>query len=567
MAGHIRDPLHGYIPITLIERMILEDRLAQRLRAIGQSAAAQLVFPSMTVTRFSHSLGAMHLVSRMFRAALTNADEVTRQHMVDGFVALVRDQDSTLIGRDDDRDQSRERVFRGEGLEGLPGLFKPTERLATIIVEQSLRLVSLLHDLGHLPFSHDFEDALARFFVQYPDRRKHLPNLAAAVEANEKLHEIIGYRLADWVQDELLGTADTKVSPESLLVTRCAVSLAQKIFHSEEDVANPLGPITRWLYGLVSGEVDADRCDYILRDARHYGLDGASYDLDRLIGNLVVIRTDDGGRLETMILDRGTTAGEEFLIARVRMYQWAIYHHKIQQAAAGLRFVLRHELAGSDEYIGAFMEDLETLVGTKPGDPKAMRPVFARFADYTDGWWIEHLKRRLGNAEWCEANPLPARWAALFVYRDPGPFSLWKTATEITGDDRTALNSLTAEDWQAGGSIADAVRHLEEAGILVAALHFKPWKARAGETPQVSRLRIWNRKTATAEPLSTISSLVAGLDAAWDESVHVLAFSAGAPWADRAARAELAESTVAALTSAANSSSSSSPSTTPTEAT
>jgi hypothetical protein len=150
----------------------------------------------------------------------------------------------------------------------------------------------------------------------------------------------------------------------------------------------------------------------------------------------------------------------------------------------------------------------------------------------------------------------------LFVYRDPQPFSLWKTATDITRDERTALNSLTAEDWQAGGSIAGAVRHLEATGILVAALHFKPWKARAGETPQVSRLRIWNRKTATAQPLSTVSSLVAGLDAAWDESVHVLAFSAGAPWADRAARAELAESTVGVLTSAAISNSSSTSTTT-----
>src|SRR4051794_39243876 len=72
-VGRIRDPVHGYISFTTAEALVLKDPLVQRLRYIRQSAAAHLVFPGMNVNRFEHSLGAMHVASRLFRSALTPA--------------------------------------------------------------------------------------------------------------------------------------------------------------------------------------------------------------------------------------------------------------------------------------------------------------------------------------------------------------------------------------------------------------------------------------------------------------------------------------------------------------
>jgi uncharacterized protein len=60
-AGRIRDPIHGYVSYTGIERIIIDSPIAQRLRHIGQSGMAQMVFPEVRSSRFSHSLGAMHL--------------------------------------------------------------------------------------------------------------------------------------------------------------------------------------------------------------------------------------------------------------------------------------------------------------------------------------------------------------------------------------------------------------------------------------------------------------------------------------------------------------------------
>jgi hypothetical protein len=79
--GRVRDPVHGYIPFTAIERAIFDDPVAQRLRYISQSGVAHLVYPEVRTSRFAHSLGAMHLASRFFASAIGDADDGTRQRL------------------------------------------------------------------------------------------------------------------------------------------------------------------------------------------------------------------------------------------------------------------------------------------------------------------------------------------------------------------------------------------------------------------------------------------------------------------------------------------------------
>jgi HD superfamily phosphohydrolase len=231
-----------------------------------------------------------------------------------------------------------------------------------------------------------------------------------------------------------------------------------------------------------------------------------------------------------MVLSGGTSAAEEYLTARLRMYQWAVYHHKIQQAAAGLRCGLHHELSGPDPDVAQFLDDLEYLADKKKLDPKEARPVFRRLADYTDGWWLHIFKIRLQDQKWIAANPIAERWIALFVYREHGPRSLWKTAFDLTAEERVALNALTEVDWHADIKLHDALDQLERQGVLVARLPFKPWKATTtAEGGQKSRLTVWNRKTKEGTPINQLSSLVASLDSVWEQSIHVLAFAAGQP--------------------------------------
>ena len=112
-----RDPVHGFIEVTLLENKIINSPPFQRLRNIKQLAMTNLVYHGAEHTRFGHSLGVMHLVTKAFWA-------VIHKRMVDW---------------------SQEKL---------------------LWYEQILRLIALTHDLGHAPFSHSSEEFL-------PDKLKH----------------------------------------------------------------------------------------------------------------------------------------------------------------------------------------------------------------------------------------------------------------------------------------------------------------------------------------------------------------------------------------------------------
>src|ERR1051326_2554073 len=104
--GEIADPIHRYIRFSSPEKDIIDSREFQRLRRIRQLAGAHLVYPSAQHSRFEHSIGAMHIAG-----------------------------------------------IAGEALLG-KGYIDDAE-----IVEE-LRIAALLHDIGHGPFSHLFEEVL-----------------------------------------------------------------------------------------------------------------------------------------------------------------------------------------------------------------------------------------------------------------------------------------------------------------------------------------------------------------------------------------------------------------------
>src|SRR5512132_2291928 len=102
----IRDPIHGTIPVSEPEKAVIDSRFFQRLRSIRQLGFGDLAFPGATHTRHAHSLGAMHVSSRLFDAV------ASRVSLPPG----VRDR------------------FRA-----------------------AVRLAVLCHDLGHMPLSHASE--------------------------------------------------------------------------------------------------------------------------------------------------------------------------------------------------------------------------------------------------------------------------------------------------------------------------------------------------------------------------------------------------------------------------
>ncbi len=141
--------------------------------------------------------------------------------------------------------------------------------------EQALYLAILLHDLGHGPFSH----ALEHFFIP------------------EVTHEDLSLYFMESLNIEFDG----------------ALTLAIQIFKNEHP--------RKFLYQLISSQLDMDRLDYLKRDSFYTGVVEGSINSDRLIAMLHVV--DDG----LVIEHKGIYSIEKFLLSRRFMY-WQVYLHK-----------------------------------------------------------------------------------------------------------------------------------------------------------------------------------------------------------------------------------------------
>ncbi|GBC71553.1 Deoxyguanosinetriphosphate triphosphohydrolase-like protein [Candidatus Calditenuaceae archaeon HR02] len=234
----IKDPVHGYITLSDWELRIVDTFAVQRLRRIGQLPLAYLVYPGARHTRFDHSLGSMVLAEE-FAKSLGLQDEEAR-------------------------------VFKA---------------------------AALLHDVGHTPFSHLFEEFLI-----------------------EKgfTHEDVGRRI-------IVGNEELRLAIE--------------------EAGIDLGELIRLLEGrhrlskLVSGPIDVDRLDFLLRDSYFTGATYGVIDVRRLI---YLTKIEDG---ELCIDERGRGVLEELAVARLHSFLNIYFHHAVRAAQLQL-------LRAAEEYGG-----------------------------------------------------------------------------------------------------------------------------------------------------------------------------------------------------------------------
>ena len=172
-------------------------------------------------------------------------------------------------------------------------------------LRQLLRIACLCHDLGHTPFSHAGEDR-----DLLPDGLRHEDYSAAIVLAKEgKAGEV--------------GRAIQEVGPRLQDIT-C------------QDVADlitgePLGGGAAFLQEIVSGELDADRMDYLQRDSIYCGVRYGGFDNDRLIETLTLTKDPVGGNPVIAIEKDGVQAAEGLILARYFMFS-QVYFHRVRRA-------------------------------------------------------------------------------------------------------------------------------------------------------------------------------------------------------------------------------------------
>jgi len=254
----LRDPVHGLVsfegPEAAIVPRLMDTAELQRLRRVRALGVACLAFPGAEHSRFAHAVGAAHVMTR--------------------FLARVRPLAEAL---------------------------GPSHRVESHDAEAALA-AALVHDVGHGPLSHLFEEVL-------PAMPAHEAWTSAIVlDPDTALHKVLRER------DPAL--------PQRV----------ERLVHGD----HPL----RYLARAVSGTFDVDRCDYLLRDSYMTGTRYGVYDLDWLLRSLRLEPDAAGPRL-AVDGNKGLPAVEGYFLARLFIYQQVYFHKATRAAEAVLRAIFR----------------------------------------------------------------------------------------------------------------------------------------------------------------------------------------------------------------------------------
>jgi len=282
---YILDPIHGPIPITPLEYKVISTPIFQRLRKITQLSLTSLVFPGATHNRFQHSIGTLFVMDKL--------------------------------------------LYNLKVAEQLPSSSEISQRIIQI-----MRLSALLHDCGHLPFSHTFENIF-----------------------KDKKHEFFGKCIVE--RSKINGILnDNGYDPKTI----------GALINQEILLKDPNSRELTELLPLLHSDADADRMDYLLRDAYFTGVPYGKFDINRICN---FVNLEDR---KICFFEKAQAALEDFLFSRFQMYK-IVYIHK---TAIGYELLL-HKLYN---YFEKYSEKSEIPF---------LLPTIADFEKGTQEWFDETL--------------------------------------------------------------------------------------------------------------------------------------------------------------------------------
>ena len=371
-----RDPVHGEITLSPLEILCTDTRAVQRLREISQLGGAERVYPGATHTRFLHSLGVMHIAGMY-------ADHL--------------------------------------------GLSLKRKRI--------LRLSGLLHDIGHGPFSHQFDDVVYKRAGIKGGHDEQRERILLELMPGELIKIYEQNLKTDWQENiladlkQVLGDDFVESNPlEASFIE--VMKLVCELFEGEKT-----GDAD---FNIVQGPLGADRTDFVLRDAYYCGTpEYGTIDLQRIVRSSKIIKKDNRERLTygSKIID----GIYRVLFGRFMMYK-NVYFHKTARAAD---LMLQRVLDLSYEAL-----DMEGRVA----DPE-------RFLEMTEDWVYYSLKYMIEYGKGSDVDEkIREAHELLSNYRER---HLWKSVMEhsfsVTGMDPSKIAASVGED-----TITEIVHQLRE---------------------------------------------------------------------------------------------------------
>ena len=230
----IKDPVHGSVTLDGMEARVLDSAQMQRLRGIKQLAMASLVYPGANHTRFEHSIGTVCLAGEMC--------------------------DNLGMGQDE---------------------------------AAQVRLAALLHDVGHIAFSHEAE-AVTRKYIG--------------------THEQIGGRIVE--KGEVADIIGENFSQKKIAA----------LMHGKGNGQ------------IIGSDIGADRMDYLLRDSHYTGVAYGVIDAQRICHTCCLEK-------KRLVVGRGgLEAAESLLVGRFMMFAAVYLHHTVRIASKMLQQAIVFEI-------------------------------------------------------------------------------------------------------------------------------------------------------------------------------------------------------------------------------
>lgn len=326
-TGKILDPIHGLIEITEIEEFIINQKIFGRLRKVKQNTLLNYIFPGANHTRFEHSIGVMHLAEMIYNKSNENVETTYLKKQKYGV-------DKKYFSVIDYIKEKKEQE----------------------VILQELRLAALLHDIGHGPTSHKFDDFtitgeqlleilytkknIFNEYLNYFEKYIDLNNLKSDKIEHELVSCVFVINLIHTLKENQNFTQESKEIIH-LLRIKNILKMIDPAFLPDYEIEINKKNFTNYFNSIIASfPFDADRMDYLYRDSFYSGVKYGFFDQSRILASLLPV--EQQGKFTLGIKKSGLDSIIRFIQSRNHLYT-QVYFHKTNCATnAMLDFVFRN---------------------------------------------------------------------------------------------------------------------------------------------------------------------------------------------------------------------------------
>lgn len=349
----IADPIWGQIELFPWETKILNHFVFNRLHDVMQNSCAYLVYPGLKYSRFLHSIGVLHTATEIFTNCIMNTETKSSVLKQKECFSEKEKEWEKCHNKIKEENEYIEKEFKNnweDERDLIANRTKCSKNFCLLLAV--VRIAGLLHDIGHLPYSHVFEFSLINLFKNEKKNNqvKEVENLFG--NKSKKIHELLRGHFIDILIE------DNQKNIFLAQLLKCA-----KILWETEDL-----PISQ---SILSENIDADRADFVRRDGEFSSLYKSSVDFDRFFCNYELAECD--APIENL---KGDLKTEKIILTRPSRRASAEIEKLVQERFLDYKYIVTHHKVHLFDHIleklllicfekGLFEDFLEVFVGVK----------------------------------------------------------------------------------------------------------------------------------------------------------------------------------------------------------